>query len=73
MILNSDPTASQKLGVSNTVTPLDNLMNAKDKLLAWRPSTQTFAMIVGAVVILIVERKINYKAKTVKLNYGGKK
>lgn len=73
MISNSDVTAGQKLGVANTVTPLDNLLNVKDKILAWKPSTTTFAMIVGGCAILIVERKIRLKPKTYKLNYGGKK
>ena len=73
MISNADITASQKLGVTNTVTPLDNLLNVKDKILAWKPSTATFGMIVFGCVILIVERKIRYKPKTFKLNYGGGK
>lgn len=73
MISNSDVTAGQKLGVANTVTPLDNLLNVKDKILAWKPSTTTFAMIVGGCTILIIERKIRLKPKTYKLNYGGKK
>ena len=73
MINNADVTASQKLGVANSVTPLDNLLNVKDKILAWKPSPTTFGMIVFGCVILIAERKIRYKPKTVKLNYGGGK
>lgn len=73
MILNSDPTAGQKLGVANKVTPLDNLKNYYDKALAWKPSKTTFMMIVGGCIVLIVERKIRYKPKTYKFNIKGGK
>lgn len=73
MIINSDPTQPQKLGVTNTVTPLDNLKNYVDKALAWKPSKNVWIMIVGACVVLIVERKIRYKPKTYKFNIKGGK
>jgi hypothetical protein len=73
MIINSDPTQPQHLGVTNTVTPLDNLKNYYDKALAWKPSKTTFMMIVGGCIILIVERKIRYKPKTYKMSFGGGK
>ncbi|MDP4170158.1 MAG: hypothetical protein Q8906_06065 [Bacillota bacterium] len=73
MILNSDVTASQKLGVANNVTPLDKVMNLKDRALEWKPSKQTYVLMIGACAVLIIERKIRYKPKTFKLNMGGKK
>lgn len=73
MNLNSDPTASQQLGVTNNVTPQDKLKAYWDKAIAWKPSTTTFAMIVGACLIFIVERKIRYKPKTYKFNIKGGK
>lgn len=72
MILNSDVTAPQTLGTPSGVSFIDKMMDLKDKALAWKPSTNTFAVIVGASVILIVERKIRYKPKTFKMNFGGK-
>lgn len=73
MILNSDINASQQLGNPSGASLLDNLNNLKDKALAWKPSKTTLTMIIAGCVVLIVERKIRYKPKTYKLNYGGKK
>jgi hypothetical protein len=75
MILNSDPTQPQQLG---NQTPNQNEVKAYNFITGTISKIQnmkasTFGLIVGACVILIIEKKINYKAKTIKLNYGGKK
>jgi hypothetical protein len=73
MISNSDVTARQQLGNVSGVSLFDNLNNVKDKALAWKPSKNVYMILIGACVVLIVERKIRYKPKTYKLNVGGKK
>jgi hypothetical protein len=73
MISNSDVTAPQQLGNVSSVSLFDKANNLKDKALAWQPSKNVYMILIGACVILIVERKIRYKPKTYKFNMGGKK
>lgn len=73
MILNSDPTAPQKLG---NQTPDQNQVKAYNFINGLigkiqNMKTSTFAMIVGACVVLIAERKIRYKPKTYKFDLKG--
>jgi hypothetical protein len=73
MISNSDVTAPQQLGNVSGVSLFDKVNNLKDKALAWQPSKNVYMMLVGACVVLIVERKIRYKPKTYKFNVKGGK
>jgi hypothetical protein len=74
MILNSDVTASQKLGVAGSSPSfVDRLLELKDKALGITFTKQQYIWIVSGCVVLIVFRKIHYKAKTYKFNLGGYK
>lgn len=46
-----------------------DLLSLKDKILGIKFSKTTWIMIIGACVIMIIERKLNIKPK--KINIGG--
>lgn len=74
MIVNSDVTANQQLGVvSTTPSLIDRVNELKDKALGITFTKQQYLLIGGGCLVLIVFRKIHYKAKTYKFHFGGKK
>jgi hypothetical protein len=63
---------SDSIGGGTAGSAPPSLFNqAKSKINNIHFSKQTWVLVVGACVVLIVERKINLKTKTIKI--GGKK
>lgn len=71
MILNSDVTVTQQLGTPTTNQAYVKVYNLVQKINNMKPTT--LALIIGACVVFIIERKIRYKPKTLKFNIKGGK